>query len=113
MFVLKQSESYVWPVTVEFPIDGGKFKKESFDAEFKRISESRIKEATKQVIDGELNDNDFAKEILVGWASVSDENGNEVPYTESTKAKLLDFPLVAKAIVLAFFDSLSGTKRKN
>lgn len=113
MFVLKQSDSYFWPVSIEFPVDGGKFKKETFEAEFKRISESRIKEATKQVSDGELTDLDFAKEILVGWKNVSDENGNDIPYLESTKAQLLDLPLVSRSIVMSFFESLSGAKRKN
>ena len=89
------------------------FKKETFEAEFKRIPESRIKDATKQVTDGELTDQDFAKEILVGWKSVNDEDGNAVEYSENTKSKLLDFPLVSRALVLAFFESLTGAKRKN
>ncbi len=113
MFILKQSESYFWPVTIEFPVDGGKFKKETFEAEFKRISESRIKEATKMVSEESLTDVDFAKEVLVGWKSVHDENGNEVPFSPATKSQLLDLPLVSRAIVFAFFESLSGAKRKN
>ena len=36
-FILAQSDSYSWPVTVEFPVDGGRFEKQTFDAEFKRL----------------------------------------------------------------------------
>ena len=40
-FVLKQSDTYKWPVTVEIPIDGGRFDKQTFDAEFKRLPQER------------------------------------------------------------------------
>jgi hypothetical protein len=39
-FVLKKVASYKWPVTVETPIDGGKFEKTTFDATFRKMSRS-------------------------------------------------------------------------
>ena len=112
MFVIKQSSSYFWPVKVQFPIDDGKFKTESFDAEFKRLPESRIKEIAKLVDSGELTDLDLAKEILMGWKDVTDGE-SEVVFSELNKEKFLDIPLVSKAIIIAFFESLAGAKRKN
>jgi hypothetical protein len=42
-----------------------------------------------------------------------DADGDEVPFSEATKQQLLDIPTVAAAIIVAYFDSLTGTKAKN
>ena len=34
-FVRKKIATYKWPVTVEYPSDGGHFEKQSFDVVFK------------------------------------------------------------------------------
>ena len=124
-FVLKQSSSYVWPVTVKLPINGGKFEKQTFDAEFKRLPQTRINKLQVEVqarikssernetADDSISDQSIAEELLIGWSGVLDEDGDEVPFTESMKQQLLDIPTMATAIVVAYFDSLTGTKTKN
>lgn len=112
-FVLSQSDSYTWPVAVEFPIDGGRFEKQTFDAQFKRISQPRIREIWDLIQTGELGDDDLCHEVLVGWAGVQDGKGGEVPYSEKAKSDLLSVPLVASAVVTAWLDSLNKGKRKN
>ena len=124
-FVLKQSSSYVWPVTVKLPISGGKFEKQTFDAEFKRLPQARINKIQIEVqarikssernetADDSISDQTIADEILIGWAGVLDEDGDEVPFSESMKQQLLDIPTMASAIIVAYFDSLTGTKTKN
>ena len=43
VFVLKQSDTYTWPITlVDVPVDGGKREKHTFDGEFKRLPQSRL-----------------------------------------------------------------------
>lgn len=111
-FVLKQSDSYSWPVTVEYPIDGGRFEKHTFDAQFKRLSQSRIEEIMSDAVNGELKDGAVASELLVGWAGITD-SGADIPYSEKTKAELLDMPLVSASIVKAWMESLAGAKKKN
>lgn len=111
-FVLKQSTSYTWPITVEFPVDGGRTEKSTFDGEFKRLSQSRIKEITAAVDAGEITDVDIAEEVLVDWSGVTDGQ-EEIPFSKAALAQMLDVPLVASAIVMAFFNSLTGAKRKN
>lgn len=111
-FVLKQSDSYAWPVTVEYPIDGGRFEKHTFDAQFKRLSQSRIEEIMSDAINGELKDVSVAGELLVGWSGVTD-GGEQIPYSEKTKAQLLDMPLVASSLVKAWMESLAGARKKN
>lgn len=124
-FVLKQSTSYKWPVTFKMPTDGGKYEKHTFDAEFKRLPQSRINELQVEVnrrikaterdeeYDGEVSDLSLASEVLLGWSGVVDDDGDEVAFTEANKAQLLNVPMMSGAIIEAYFDSLAGKKAKN
>ena len=121
-FVLKQSATYTWPITLIIPMDGGRRDKHTFDGEFRRLPQSRINEIirlARAAERGRLNDDeefldqDAAKEILAGWSGVVDDDAKEVPYSEGALAQLLDIPTVAGQIVRAWFDSLDVAKRKN
>jgi len=124
-FILKQSDTYNWPVPFDVPTDGGRFLKQSFDAEFKRPTQTRIVEIQESVMarlraiqndqdtEGMITDQQIAGEVLVGWAGIDDGEGGEVPFSEKAKTQVLDVPSVSAAIVEAFFDSLKGAKRKN
>lgn len=124
-FVIKQSDSYSWPITFEIPVDGGRHEKQTFDAELKRLPQSRIVEIQEAVQkrlsaiqrDEEtadmITDHEIANEILIGWNGINDEDGTAVPFSERSKTQLLEIPTVTAAIVRAYFDSLSGARRKN
>lgn len=112
MFKIVQNPTYSWPVTVELPTDGGKTEKATFDAEFKRLTQSRVDEIRQAVERGEMRDADLAREALVGWSGVVDADG-PVPYSEKARDQLLDIPMVSTAIVMALLNSLSGARRKN
>lgn len=112
-FVLKQSDRYSWPVQVERPIDGGRHERESFDAEFKRIPQSRINEIVDAAEKGDVDFASVADEIVVGWKGITDEKGEEFPYSEGNKDMILEVPLVAASIVRAWLESLAGAKKKN
>lgn len=112
MFKIVQNPTYTWPVTVELPTDGGKTEKATFDAEFKRLTQSRVDEIRQAVERGEMRDADLAREALVGWSGVVDGDGL-VPYSEKARDQLLDIPMVSTAVVMALLGSLSGAKRKN
>ena len=124
-FVLKQSDSYTWPVSIKLPANGGKRERQTFDAEFKRLPQSRINEIQllannrvkalergDDVGDG-ISDLSIADEILVGWDGIVDGDGEPVPFSKGSKTQLLDVPFMAGAIIEAFFDSLVEQKRKN
>lgn len=113
MFKISQSDSYFWPVIVNLPGDHGSRKKETFDAQFKRISASRIREIRDQGERAELNDVDLCKEILLGWRDVKSEKNEEIPYSVEARDQMLDIQLVASSIIQAFFESLTGAKVKN
>jgi len=119
MFKLQQSENYSWPVKVKVPVDGGLFIEQTFDAVFKRLAASK----TKELVGSEnMNDIEFAKSVLIGWKGVTDDSGNDVPFSDGTRDSLLDVPSVATAVVESYLMSSSGmsssgqgdgAKRKN
>ena len=112
-FKLDQSGTYKWPVTVEVPVVDGRHDKQKFDGEFKRITQSRIKELIELVASGDLSDVDVVKEVLVGWDGIEDDQGNELKFSQSKLKQLLEVPMAATAIGTAFFESYTGAKRKN
>lgn len=121
-FVLKQSATYTWPITLILPVDGGRREKHTFDGEFKRLPQSRINEIVRQARamergrlgeDEVLEDQDAAKEILAGWSGVVDDDGKEIPFSDSNLNQLLEIPTIAGQIVRAWFESLEVAKRKN
>lgn len=113
MFIISQKQSYTWPVEVNFPTDGGRTQKQTFDAEFCRVSQSRINEIRSLIEKNEITDVELAREVLVGWSGVNDDNGEDVPFSERARDQILDVALVPGAVVMAWFTSLSGVKRKN
>ena len=112
MFKINQSASFFWPVTVNIPGDGGKFEKHTFDAEFKRVSQSEILAMHEDIKADKTTDRSFCEQVLVGWKGIT-EDGQEVPFTPTTMAAVLDIPSVAASIVLAFQAAHSGVARKN
>ena len=123
-FVLKSSSSYKWPVDFSQPSDGGIREKQSFEAEFKRLPQSRINEIkvlaqrrakaeeAGEESDDSISDISLADEILVGWDGITDGD-NEVPFTKAAKRQLLEIPMLAAALVESYFESLIEEKRKN
>jgi hypothetical protein len=103
----------VWPVQLKIAADGGVFESCNFDATFKRLPQSRIDEIVDGIREEKVTNLDFCNEVLLGWKGILDSERNEVPFSESAKAELLDTPGMCNAISLAFFESVSGQKRKN
>ena len=113
-FTLDQSESYTWPVTIEIPVDDGKYERSKFKGKFKRISQSRVREMGELIGTDELTDVDVCKEVLIGWEGIEDADGEPETFSQSKLSQILDVPLVATAIATAFFESMmGGAKRKN
>lgn len=106
-FVLKKVSSYKWPVTVSIPVDGGRFRKETFTAVFRKIGKAKFAELA------ELDESSIVNELVEGWEGIKDENGEEVPFSDESAALLLDDPFVCKALIDAYADSVQGAQAKN
>lgn len=128
-FVLSKSQTYSWPVVFEMPSDGGRFKKERFTVIFRRLAQSRIDEIlllgqklrraaqegtdeTEQLL---ADARATVRELVAGWEGVkqSDDDPEDLEFTEANLSALLDFPKVAEAILQAFGDSLQLSKAGN
>lgn len=121
--VLKQKEPYSWPLKITLPADGGKRVTESFTGVFAWVAQSRIEEIRRTVrLQGlglgdddqpQIDDISAAKEVLVGWADVLDDEGDEVPFSDRALDQLLQVPTVAGQIVKQWQQSLEAAKKGN
>jgi len=119
-FVLKQTSSYTWPVSLELPTNGGKKVKSKFTAEYARLPQSRINEIAKLAKaaeygktsdEEELDDKTAAKEILVGWSEVVDDDGEEVDFTPANLELLLEIPTAAGQLIAQWLESMELAKK--
>ena len=123
-FVYKDLNSYGWPVEFYQPENGTR-KKQSFTARFKELKQTRINEIqvlvqkrVKAIQEGEedksgITDQSIADEVLVGWDGIEDGEGNPVPFSNKSKKQVLEVPMLASAIIEAYFNSLVEGKQKN
>jgi len=121
--VLKQKEPYRWPLKITLPTDDGKRVTESFTGIFAWLNQSRIEEIRRTVRmqsmgladpdQQEIDDISAAKEVLVGWADVLDDEGDEVPFSDRALDQLLQLPTVAGQIVKQWQQSLEAAKKGN
>lgn len=124
-FILEQSPTFSWPITIRERQDGGRYRTHTFDAIFKRLPQSRMDEivielqrlkscAARDEAINELPIRAIASEILVGWSGIFEpDNTTQVPYSEEAKAKLLEVETVANVLVATFMDSADKAKAKN
>ena len=97
-FTLQQKPTYSWPVPLVIPTDDGQRVKSNFDAEFRRLSQTRINEIVRLAKatersrsyeeEDELLDQDAARELLAGWSGIVDEKGEEIPFGEASSCIL-------------------------
>ena len=124
MFILKKEATFTHPIVFYTPGDGGSQNKETFDAVFKIIPQSRINEIgvqaqkkEKELKDGIMEGTDIsdlliADEILVGWEGITDGD-KEVPFTPATKKQVLDIAGLANLLVTEYLEVVAQQKTKN
>lgn len=134
MFVLDQTDSYFWPVSVDLPINGTK-KTFTFDAEFKRLPEQDVADLRQRyfrfvsdlrkqlsVLEGYSDDEistesnqgyeELCDEVICGWGKVSDAAGDQVDFTEASKRQMYRVQGACVAILKAWFDSIGEPSEK-
>lgn len=123
-FVLEQSPTFTWPITIREVVDGGRHRTHSFEAVFRRLPQSRMEEvqlqyqqmkaavARDQLLE-QIPTREIASEILAGWNGITDASGQAVEYTEAAKSQLLEVALVADVLVETFFEAHQKARVKN
>lgn len=124
-FKISRSQTYRWPIKIRLPKDGGGCTVETFEGEFRRLKQSRIDELRRQLIaqeqgrleDGEITAEAAICEILAGWSGIMDDDGEELAFSPSALAQIVELPTVAMQILRAWGESLmvgaEGAKGKN
>lgn len=134
MFILDQSDSYMWPVSIELP-DNGRKKAFTFDAEFLRLPEQQCFELRQQYIETLANQQkllsvsngyeddskavadqgyeELCDEVLCGWGKVADAAGELLEFTEANKRKLYSVQGACLAILKSWFESLGEPAEKS
>lgn len=123
-FILEQSPTFKWPITIREVQDGGRVRTHSFDAIYRRLPQSRMEavqlqyQAMKSAITrneplDEIPTRGIAEEILEGWEGITDPEGSPVPVTAETRRQLLEVALVADVLVTTYFEAHEKARAKN
>ena len=110
-FVIKKKESFIWPVKIKSPADGGKYDEQTLNLEFKKLKSSEMENLLKGNIEG--GDKGFCRMIVLGWKDVKDSEGKDVPFSSDGLEGLLEEYGCGKAIASAYFEALAGAVEKN
>ena len=124
-FVLEQTPTFRWPITVRERVDDGRYRSHQFEAVFKRLPQSRLEQVViefqrlKVAVKNdemitEIPIRAIADEILVGWTGIFEaDNTTQIPYSETAKAQLLDVETVAETLVETYMSGIEKAKAKN
>lgn len=108
---IKQSNTFLWPVTVMIPVDGGRFDKQTFDVEFARLSVTEAEQLVTSIATGERTEFEGYRDMIKGWRGVVDD-GAEVPFSDTTLKQLLEIPTVGPAVLAAYKEATSEVARR-
>lgn len=112
MFKIAVTESYFAPVEVQLP---GVKGKQTFEIEFLRLSQDALNNIVKRAKATEIDDQQFVREVVVGWNSkhVLDSEGQPIEFSKHALDELMNIYPVPSAIVEAYYASISGARIKN
>jgi hypothetical protein len=109
MFKMQKQDTFKWPCIINVPKDGGGFSSHEMSAEFKLLEQSKIDVLLEQF---KTADKDLLQTLLVGWTGVCDEEGNPMPFTDTSRDAFIDYPYVRTALLKGYFEATSGNKVK-
>ncbi len=123
-FILEQSPTFKWPITIREVQDGGRVRTHQFDAIYRRLPQSRMEavqlqyQAMKAAVSrneplDEIPTRAIADEILEGWVGITNPDGSPVEVTPETRRQLLEVPSVADVLVVTFFEAHEKARAKN
>lgn len=114
MFKLDFSDSYKYPVSVDYIDASGIKRSGKFTGEFKRLSQEEREDLMRQWVEKTLTDREVAGLVLVGWEGLADADGAPFPYGEEAKSAVLNATEVVMAVLAAWNDAtMAKVARKN
>lgn len=108
-FQIKKRESYSWTVNHVVSRSEGEPNLMVFDAEFKALPQSKVRDISERLRKRAINDDQFIDEILSGWRGLANEAGETFDYSPANLKTLMElFPGLVGSITAAWFESVLG-----
>lgn len=110
-FIKRKLAVYPWPVEVLKPSETniGEFESITFTVKFKRLKMSELVEFEQ----GTLEPVQALKKILAGWMDYTDEDGNEIPFSDKELKEMAEDTDVVAAITKGFENFYTNGQVKN
>ena len=108
-FVRKKVESFPWPIEISKPSEEkpGEFETSSFTIIFKRLAKSKLEKF------GEMNEVKALEQVVTGWSDITDESGEQIPFSTKTLKEFGDDIDFITAVMKAYQDFYQGAQAKN
>ena len=91
----------------------GAFAEHSAMLLFKQLPEQDHVALIDRIKAGDIYDIDIARQAVVGWVDVVDDDGQQVEFSPDVLEQLLGIPGVASAAVRQYFELRNGGPEKN
>lgn len=104
-FVLKKIADITVPVSVNVP---GEAEPKTIYARWRLHPVSESKAIMEQQRAGQLDDDALVKQDLLGLSGITDEDGNEVAFSEELVAQLMDTAYVRIPLGMSWFVAQQG-----
>jgi hypothetical protein len=98
-FIRKKVKTFKWPVTVEEP--------GTFDATFKRLGRAEFAKLSEK---GDLQ---MLQQVMVGWDGINDEDGKEVPFSNSALKEFADDPYWIRGVLKGYTETFDAARQGN
>ena len=105
-------QSYSWPVKIEIPVDGGRYRDADFQAVFQMLGQDEIDDIIRRIQDEDAQDEDLANRLLIGWTGVVGKDGEALAFSDENRSALLNVPYVRRAVLRAYLASMGGRKAR-
>jgi len=106
---LSASKTYKTQVNFDMINEAGKKEKQSFEAEFKRLTRDQVKD----LVESGKSDNEMVSEVMVGWKLTNTDTGEDLPFTDVSRDALLTIPGTGGVTMLAFLETVGASRQKN
>jgi hypothetical protein len=112
MFKLAQSPVFWATVETEITAEKGGRTLAKFDLQYRRLTQDEAIALGARIEADNLDARVIARELVVGWRNIGDDEGNPIEFNASNFERLLDYGF-ARSIVDTFTANLPKAKQKN
>jgi hypothetical protein len=109
MFKISSNPTFTHQVRVSVPINGG-HREETFKAKFNVLPTTKIEEFDLTTPAGT---SEFLRAALCGLEEVTDDAGNELPYSDELREKMITIPMAREALFKTYFAAISRARLGN